>query len=264
MERCLTTRSFCNMCVFSHAGWEWTWQCSATGEFRQSQNAVDPILTHVPQSFNRKSAADGDRDRCDGDAETSADVDVCTNDDTSGRPPQSDGAADCGTIGRDILAVDDDALSSRPWFTRFRDIQWLSLSLSADSALHGFRSSVSTARIRSLCWSTQVPAVRQFPSTTRIPAAVAFLCDNVMEGCEPAIARPSSAEISLCFDVYEPQASFKRTAPGLPSFRMLIASEDTTTPSASELVRAARIGADGVPVKLARIDGHQVIMYSLQ
>ena len=148
----------------------------------------------------------------------------------------------------------------RSWYPSLRKVDWLALSLVSKRSLSKIKACVSDMRLRTLCWSNVLPRVRQLKSSTGAIATAPFL-NSGHQVAEPTPAEEHSDAIP-CFDVYEPQKNFRRAQPGLPIFRVILAKAGgAERPDSAYLIKATRIGADGVPSRIARVDGHQLVMY---
>ena len=152
------------------------------------------------------------------------------------------------------------SVSRRSWYPCLRKVDWLALSMVSKKSLGKIKACVSDMRLRTLCWSNVLPRVRQLKSSTGATATAPFLYSG-HQVAEPTPAEEDSDAIP-CFDVYEPQKNFRRRQPGLPSFRVILAKAGgAERPESAYLIKATRVGADGVPSRIARVDGHQLVMY---
>lgn len=66
---------------------------------------------------------------------------------------------------------------------------------------------------------------------------------------------------TVVFDVYQPNANFKKTNPGIPYFRVCVCGTDEDPPTVSDVIQFSKYFADDVPVNWAVVDNGEISFY---
>lgn len=70
------------------------------------------------------------------------------------------------------------------------------------------------------------------------------------------------SDVKIIYDVYKSKGHFSKKSPGLPAFRLCIKRQDESPVILADMIEAARLSPDGVPVQWAIVDNGDVTFYT--
>ncbi|XP_060063341.1 tRNA-splicing endonuclease subunit Sen54-like [Ylistrum balloti] len=84
---------------------------------------------------------------------------------------------------------------------------------------------------------------------------------NLTKGPRSQIDTPSTLPGGTIFDVYLPDAKFRKSRPGLPNYRVCVSKIHEKPPNLQEILSTQRSFPDGVPVSWAVLDHGDIAFY---
>ena len=114
-------------------------------------------------------------------------------------------------------------------------------------------------------WSVGVstPAMKpsQAKSTAAILSAISLQAPTLNE--TSIHSKGSGTQFKISFDVYAPNVHFKKSAPRLPNFRVVITKYDTNVPTEQDLAATMAGICDKVPLMFGIVSQSDIALFSL-